>query len=71
MEPDHSALGLAREAKGLVDALDRLQGERNVHVGNELDELKDRCKALETKFWALAGGVIATLVSLLLKLLFH
>lgn len=62
-EADHIARDSANRAISLIEAHERICSERQGHILENLSELKRGVEGLYRRFWAVAVGVIALLIS--------
>jgi hypothetical protein len=62
-EADHVARDSANRALSLIEAHERICSERQGHIIANLAELKRGVDGLYRRFWTVAVGVIALLVS--------
>ena len=62
-EADHIARDSANRAISLIEAHERICSERQGHIIENLSELKRGVEGLYRRFWAVAVGVIALLIS--------
>jgi hypothetical protein len=62
-EADHVARDSANRAISLIEAHERICSERQGHILENLSELKRGVEGLYRRFWAVAVGVIALLIS--------
>ncbi len=62
-EVDHVARDNANRAISLIEAHERICSERQGHIIQNLSELKRGVEGLYRRFWTVAVGVIALLIS--------
>jgi hypothetical protein len=62
-EADHIARDSANRAISLIEAHERICSERQGHILENLSDLKRGVDGLYRRFWAVAVGVIALLIS--------
>jgi hypothetical protein len=62
-EADHIARDSANRAISLIEAHERICSERQGHILENLSELKRGVEGLYRRFWTVAVGVIALLIS--------
>ena len=62
-EADHVARDTATRAISLIEAHERICSERQGHIIQNLSELKRGMEGLYRRFWSVAVGVIALLIS--------